>query len=190
MVLPAGLFLMFAGSCLIATDPPFSDPEQTRPFLVPDSVFPDPRETIIINETSALTFRAKVQSEDAGEPVQAALLLNYGRASPFGPFDRPYKDIFGPFPFASASTWSAGPRDGTPIDWNFVDDILKMDEPGCYRFTLMVGHHFDTQGCPASEDYDAVSWQVVLCGVDGCPTELDCPEVEFSCTQLPPLDAP
>lgn len=179
-VTTAGLLAMLTGSCLITTDPEFKVPEPGAPVLLPDTISPDPRDVIVIGATDAeRLFEAQVQSEDAGAPLEVRLLFNYGQADG----EQPYVDFIEGTD-VPPGTQADGPRD---VRARWTKGKFNMSQAGCYRFTLMVGHDFDSQGCPGRDDYDAVSWLVLQCdAINGCPTSLsDCPPSDFDCRNLP-----
>lgn len=199
--------LMVTGSCIITTDPEFKDAPRGTPFLLADRVTPDPRSIIVLDTSvQTLTFDAFVQSEDAGQSVEVRLLLDYGDENSSGV---PYRDSVEGTTVLPA-TFADGPR---PVTVSFDRTQFNMTA-GCHRFTLMVGHDFNSSGngCPApikvSDDsstggagtsadgtfvagFDAITWTVIACDSNGCPDidgdqpELSCPPIEASCPSVP-----
>ncbi len=173
--------VMLSASCLITSDPEFSDPERTPPFLLVDRATPDPRSIVVIHPTEpSRTFSAFLRSEDAGDPVAVRLALDYGDAGIQG---RPFQDSNNQPTVKPGHFTDADPR--LVIATCSVDELF-MDE-GCHRLSLMVSHRFDdASGCPVDDgDYDVVTWTVIRCGATGCPV-IDpiagCPPVEKSCS--------
>src|SRR5262245_48557944 len=72
---------MTSASCLITSDPEFSDPQRTPPFLIVDKAQPSPLDIVILQATDIeKEFLAVVRSEDAGDPdpLEVKLALDYG----------------------------------------------------------------------------------------------------------------
>src|SRR5262245_55459981 len=69
---------MASGGCLVTSVPDYQDPQQTAPFLVPESAFPDIKQVIALPFDSSTKypsqeFRVEVRSEDARQKVQFRL---------------------------------------------------------------------------------------------------------------------
>jgi hypothetical protein len=181
-------------SCLVTSSPDFQDPKRTRPLFVPDLASPDPRKVIVVDSTTNLIeLEGFIVGEDAGSPVQARVLRDYGSYQP---------DVGQPFQESSnGTTTAAGTSDSEP---RRVSGRVRRESfgltPGCHRLTLMVSHSFDEEtGCPSDpEDYDELSWLVLVCDAPGvCPAidltkeksatdDPSCPAVTVSCaTPLP-----
>lgn len=180
------LLVMFTGSCLITSDIEFSEPERGTPMIIADTAAPDP-DTILKFDLTALdnlsmNFSAEVRSEDAGQPLRSQLIFNYGVSDGI----RPYENAT-PSTAIGAGTWDGESR---LVSQSWRGNFFDMKQVGCYRLTLMVGHSFDKQGCPEQDDYDAVSWIVLVCQGEDCPdVTTDCPVPTNDCRNLPEIAA-
>lgn len=177
-------------SCVATTNPQFEEPTRTAPFILADRVTPDPRSIIVLQPTdSELVFTGALRSEDTGDEVEVRLLLDYGTSNPQG---TPYLDSING-DIVSASTWDDTDR---TFEVQLFLSQFQMS-PGCHRFTLMATHEFkNSTGCPAPDDYDAVTYTVIKCDAAGCPDidgtnpELSCPSLLANCNTLPPPATP
>jgi hypothetical protein len=199
MIAPLSPLCVVAGAiaapgCLVTETPTFTDPAQTRPFLLAETAEPDLREMVVITpeQNSAFPFRASFVSEDAAQDVEARLLLDYGVLNEF--IDEngdkllvPYVDSENAGGQASAARLSDGPR---PMKMRLQ---LNGVTAGCHTVTMIVSHSFqgDIPGCPQDlEDSSQLTWQVFRCAdpaaacpptADGFDPTLDCPIATVSC---------
>ncbi len=184
-------------SCLVTSSPDFQDPARTRPFLLPDLASPDPRRVIVLDATTdRVELDGFVVGEDAGSAVQPRLLLDYGTFDEV--LGKPFQDS------VSGVDVPPGSLDGEPRKVSVVARASGFGlTPGCHRLTLMVSHKYDeATGCPSDlDDYDAITWTVLVCDANGiCPTldltkekqapdDPSCPAVTVSCATLDPTGA-
>jgi len=175
---------VLAPGCLVTTEPVAYEPQRTPPILVASGLDPDPRSILLVGGDLGLEefpISASVASEDAGEPVQVALYLDYGDMNPIG---QPFRQAFPNFQALPPGALADGPRPLVGVRWN--SKVYPLD-PGCHRLTLVVTHAFDTaSGCPKDlRDSSQITWHFRQCGVGDCPPILEnCPATEASC----PLD--
>ena len=181
------MLLLGASSCLVTASPDFTPPERTRPEIVTNDAFPpspalgdeakfqlDPQS----NQYTPVEFSAWVQSEDAGQAVQAELLIDYGDQS--GVSNGPYRSYVPGEPLAPA-TLADGPRQ-VAIQWR----PQAQEMFGCHTVTLVVTHAFKNKNpvfyCPADpDDSSMLTWFSLVCKSstpDQCvidPTFQQCP---------------
>jgi hypothetical protein len=169
------LFPVIMGNlgCLVTSTPEFEPASQTAPFLIASSADPDNRRMLeVASDVEPLKFSADVLSEDAGERVQVALLVDYGVPNPLtGHVFQDSESFNQPLP---PGTLADGPR---RISASLVP-ALRMPTPGCHTITMMVTHEFDqVSGCPATKaDSDQLVWFVYKCADEGCPPTVEaCP---------------
>lgn len=179
----AAMLFAVSSSCIATTNPEFEQPVQTPPVILQERVTPDPRSIIVIqNMQQEIIFTGAIRSEDVGEQVEVRLLLDYGTSNSLG---RPYLDSTQGI-FVGASTWDDTDRSfDLPL---FLPEFPMA--PGCHRFTMMAAHEFKDNVCPAPDDFDTVTWTVIVCDAAGCPDidganpELSCPSLQTSCSTL------
>ena len=118
-----GSCLSLLSSCLVDDPPPYSEAKQTPPRLNYHDAVPLLDQVIVAKSLDTITFTVPVASEDAGEGLNAFLLIDYkGEATA-----------------KIAQTKSippstlAEPRD-IELKWQ------AGGTPGCHRLTLRVGH--------------------------------------------------
>ena len=150
---------MSSSACLVLSPPEYEKPEQTAPMLVAGEAFPDLRQTIYVyDDTPWVEFGGAVLSEDAGDPVQFAIFLDYGQRNAAG---RPYRNVVYPFEPVSPGTLADGPRTFSSKLWY---PSVQTVSYGCHTATLMASHAFDPGVCPASpDDASYLVWQVIRC---------------------------
>lgn len=167
-------------SCLITSTPDFNSVEQTPPFLVASSAEPSSRELLVFTpSTVSVEFSAEVRSEDAGEPVEVVLYIDYGVENAAG---QPYRHAI----VTNANVNAGTLGDTTPrmarSKW-FLEN--PKVEPGCHSFTLIVSHQFDSETrCPSDpSDSSQITWQGVVCAsADDCSFDpLTCPKAQNAC---------
>lgn len=162
------MLLAATPACLVTSDPDFSPPSQTRPEIIAnDPYLPSPAVGKLAfyqwneaSEYTAVEFSAWVQSEDAEEPVQNVLLIDYGEWSDYT--DGPYA-IFQLGPPLAPASLADGPRE-VAIPWR----PQREAEQGCHTVTLVVTHDFksDYPGyhCPSTaDDASFLTWFALVC---------------------------
>lgn len=115
-------------ACLIDDPPPYAAPKQTPPRLDLTQANPPLDQLIIKNSGEVVNFQMPVTSEDAGQALEAILLLDYG-----GDGSVPDFLYLAPLP---ASTLD----DPEPRVFNLLWTVRKGVTPGCHRVTLRVTH--------------------------------------------------
>lgn len=121
------LALSMLSGCLVDDPPPFVAPQQTRPRLDHTRAEPGLDQIIVRNTGELIEFKMPVTSEDAGEPLYATLLFDYGG-------DGSVPDFLYSVPMP-ASTLDDDNR-VFKLPWT----VRKGVAPGCHRFTLRVTH--------------------------------------------------
>lgn len=178
--LPLVFTTMSISGCLVTSTPDFSEPEQTPPFLVPATAEPRPTEVLIVRPQGATlpdtAFSAELRSEDAGQDVLGALLIDYGAEDELG---KPYADRVR-FATLPARTLDAVE---TRVARAELPGSYWSNRPGCHTVTMIVTHEFDAvSGCPERlEDSSQITWFVYACQVgEPCPLDGDdvlaCPD--------------
>ncbi|MCC6521099.1 MAG: hypothetical protein IT373_00420 [Polyangiaceae bacterium] len=189
-----------ASSCLVTSGPDFSEPAQTRPEIVNIAgcqAEPSLAQIYQFNHEplapyQPAEFQACFLSEDAGEPVQSALLIDYGTQDPSS--EDPYRHGIGG-PDLDAASLGDGPR-RVAIPWT-PNHFLDSDK-GCHTVTLIVTHRFThllgKYYCPQDpRDASTLTWFVNVC--DGTATDpcdlVNCPSSgqstpTVSCEGVPP----
>ncbi len=151
-----------ASACLVTGSPDFSPAERTRPQLI--AVTPTTemlRPGYENGQFLPVPIAAEVLSEDAGDDLEAVLLVDYGyMASENSP---PWREAV-PVDVTAPGTLSEGPRPVTGT-WTPRKNVV---EAGCHTLTLLVTHQKSGQNpgfwCPADpDDYDTLTWFVALC---------------------------
>ena len=160
--------LMLSSACLVLDSPDFSPPPRSAPRLT--AVLPV-TELIKAQPTRAgfslPDFSATVISEDAGQRLFSALLIDYGKESIGG---APWlAEQVGPR--LDAKTAADGPRD-VRINWKPGNQL----NTGCHTVTLLVTHETKGGGvdhlCPTdANDFDTLTWVVSLCDDDNGAVE-------------------
>lgn len=175
------LLVAHASGCLITDVPENEDITRTRPQLLN----PNPRTTEFLlivaanNVSTPQTFAAEVLSEDGGDDLEAAFLIDYGVETSGNPWR---EDEY--LPTIEAGTLAMGPRPFTKT-WRVQPSTIdtKPEDPttaGCHTVTLLVTHAIrntpDAQLCPADlNDYDTLTWFVSVCNAAASCTFDDCP---------------
>lgn len=172
---PAVLVMTVAGAtsgCLVTDSPDFSPPARTAPQLFP--VLPTTEFIRALTGESGYQlpkFDANVLSEDAGDDLESALLIDYGVEGPGGD---PWLTAT-PGPTLPARSLADGPR-LVSAGWNPFNFGA-----GCHTVTMMVTHAKwgvnPGYWCPKeANDYATLTWVVALCGADvsSCTFD-DCP---------------
>lgn len=160
-----------SSACLVTGSPDFSPPERTRPQLIavtPPTEFIRP--AFVDGAFQPETLEAAVLSEDAGDDLEAVLLVDYGYLAPG---DIPWRDT-APVDTIAPGTLSDGPRP-VSVSWTPRSFI----EPGCHTLTLLVTHQKRGTNpgfwCPAdADDYASLTWFVALCEDVGTCEYDDC----------------
>jgi hypothetical protein len=167
-------------SCLITSTPDFGSVEQTPPFLLDASATPSSRDFLVIPADKVFQeFSAEVRSEDAGEPVEVVLYIDYGVENGAG---LPYRRAIVNNANVDAGSFDdAVPRIASSKWYPGIDPVV----PGCHSFTLMVSHSFDNQTrCPSDvSDSSQITWQAVVCATaDDCSFDPQaCPKALTAC---------
>jgi hypothetical protein len=157
-------------ACLVDDPPPYTAPSQTPPRLDYHDALPLLDQVIIAKTGDTLNFSIPVASEDAGDVIQAFLLLDYsgGRATPLDADNLP------------PSTLDNTKRK-LSLSWTVGIQGTAAPAPGCHRLTLRVTHRqnikLDTfPDVVDSADLAEAYWWV---NVDSDPTLgntlVDCP---------------
>lgn len=127
-----GLAFSMLSGCLVDDPPPFTPPQQTPPRLDYRKALPGLDQVIVRSFPELITFEVPVTSEDAGEALTAALLLD---------FDGVDGQPLTPGSFLPASTLADTNRRVLSLPWRVSNQI----EPGCHRITLRVTHVGNTR---------------------------------------------
>lgn len=162
--------LVTTPACLPTSKP---DPEpilRTRPALY--AVTPPTSQVIFRDVTqpnNKIDLTAEVVSEDAGQGLAVALLLDYGIA---GPGCAPWRDDSPQF--LEAGTLADGPR---PVPASYYP---PPNDEGCHSLTMLATH--EPVGvppytwCPKDPDDAAtLTWFFTLCGAQDAPECYPCP---------------
>jgi hypothetical protein len=132
-------FALLAAGCIVADPPDSSDPEKTPPVLLLGQADPSVYQLQVLSKSSGETTRVPinvpVRSEDAGDPLIAALYLNWdtpGQESTF---------VQGTQRRLEASTFDDTGR-SVATEWDY------HAATGCKQLTLIVTHetNFDWLG--------------------------------------------
>lgn len=174
--LALGVVLATQPSCLVTGSTDFEEPAPTRPILT--VVEPAVTELLRVAEPTPTfavqQFSVQVLSEDGGQNLEAALLLDYGVTVDVGEEDlQPYRII-------NRREIAAG----TLSDTNRLVTIPYQPAPDitaeCHSVTMMVVRNpygsspYDM--CPTDENFATVTWFVALCRGDASTCSyLDCP---------------
>jgi len=121
------LALSMLSGCLVDDPPPLIAPGQTPPRLDTTRALPGQDQIIVKNSGELIEFKVPVTSEDAGDPLYANLLFDYGG-------DGTVPDFLYSVPMP-ASTLDDKKRE-FKLPWT----VRKGVAPGCHRFTLRVTH--------------------------------------------------
>jgi hypothetical protein len=171
-------------ACLVTSSPSFEEPERTPPFLMAQSARPDIRQIKVVDTTGGpVEFAAVVRSEDNGADVYGHLVLDYGVTPPGGPDYQPYLlQLKSPFNIEPGTLGETTPRT-LSAEW-FPGSI--MAPAGCHTVTLFAMHDVNFQnGCPNdSNDFDFLTWIVVVCSGSSCCDPKLPPDQERSCKNL------
>lgn len=164
-------------ACLVLGDADFEEPVREPPVLTRD---PAKFERLVPVDgqfdRASISLTAILRSRDAGQPLQATLLTNYGDLSPGGqPWD---------------GNQSSRPIEPSPLGTEAVRPItLEWSPPDpnaetCYRVSMVVSHQFAQQDplfwCPVDPtDVARLTWYVATCvdraecSFDDCGVEPD-----------------
>jgi hypothetical protein len=112
--------------CLIEDPPPYTQPEKTRPNLNLANSFPPPDQVIVRETNDPIDFRVPFVSEDAGDRVEGALLLDFAGASGAE--------------FLTNARVDASTLDDDTRELNVSWEVSFWVPSGCVRFTLRVSH--------------------------------------------------
>jgi hypothetical protein len=110
--------------CLIDDPPPYPEPKQTPPRLDYATAIPALNQIIIAKRGDPLSFKVFASSEDAGDGLNAFLLLDYNGSA----IDLLGDDFLLPSTLDDTSRFFE-------IPWEVRSNI-----PGCHRITLRVAH--------------------------------------------------
>jgi hypothetical protein len=172
--------------CLITSTPTYDTPQQTPPILQPGAATPVLTEAIAFVQDSPmpLNFSATMMSEDAGQVVSYALLIDYGLAGGSNPYRGIRQGVDtqklpGP---DGIGTLADGPR---PTPTLTVENgsaefpVVKVgmpavEVPTCHTVTMVATHQFgiNASGCPRClSDSSMLTWTVIACpsGTTSCP---------------------
>jgi hypothetical protein len=122
----AGISML--SGCLVDDPPPLIAPRKTAPRLDVSNAIPGCDQIIIANSGDVIPFSIPVTSEDAGDPLDANLLLDYAGDGSTPDFLKP-----GGLP---ASTLDDPEERLLKLNWKVRDGVPS----GCHRFTLRVTH--------------------------------------------------
>jgi hypothetical protein len=119
-----GALVSMLPGCLVDDPPPYNAPKQTPPRLDYRNAVPLLDQVIVAKALDTIKFTIPFSSEDAGEGLNAYLLLDYqGEALP----------SIAATKILPASTLDALGREAS-LPWQVHAD------PGCHRLTLRLGH--------------------------------------------------
>lgn len=160
--LSAAVASMLSG-CLVDDPPPYPEPKQTPPRLDYTSATPPLGLILNVKTNDQIAFRVNVSSEDAGDGLNAFLLLD-NKDPPDELFSRPLPPTT---------------IDDTNRYFN-VDWTVRRVVPGCHRLLLRVSHARnlpDSAATPVNiADVAEAYWWVQ---VDAAPSDanalVDCP---------------
>lgn len=120
--------------CSADDPPPATAPQKTAPRLDHTKALPAMNELIVRSSGELIEFRMPVASEDAGDPLQAQLLLDYDGDGSVADFLRPAT--------MAASTLNDPNERVFILPWI----VRPAVAPGCHRFTLRVTHASNVDG--------------------------------------------
>jgi len=123
------VLLSMLSGCLVDDPPPFTPPQKTPPRLDTNKALPSTDEVISKVSGELIPFSVPVTSEDAGDPLSAVLLLDYGG-------DGTISDFVNGWP-GPASTLNDKSR-VVSVPWRVRPPMAIT--PGCHRLTLRVTH--------------------------------------------------
>jgi hypothetical protein len=149
--------------------------QRSRPFLLGESASPHLGDMTVFQRNPAtsqytpIEFSADMVSDDAGQPVQSVLLIDYGDDNAVS--NGPYRSFVPGEPLDPACMLD-GPRH-VSIPWR----PLAQEPIGCHTVTLMVTHQFELKNsafyCPADpNDASTLTWFALVCG-DASTTTLE-----------------
>jgi hypothetical protein len=159
-----------ATGCLIAEAPSYGEPRQTVPVIDDLSVSPPPSLFLYARTGEDKPFGMKVRSEDAGESLIAAWVVDY-------------RDVAGAvkreLPLGAAQEVPPRPADQPKtLSPHFVPNGLVTK--GCHSLTLLVMHESSynvVTGLPIAEAFDdvaAITWFVHV-ETEGAGEAVPCP---------------
>lgn len=157
--------MLFASGCIVADPPRYEAPEKTRPILDLFRADPPLRQVLVRRTDDVIRFNIPVRSEDAGDPLVAALHLDWGTARSDHLTNREIP----------SSTFDDEDRAIT-FQWT-VEPNLK----DCHLLTLLVFHkaNIDLQGQQSLviEDQAIATWWANFNPDETDPDTLkDCPQ--------------
>jgi hypothetical protein len=117
-----GVALSMLPGCLIDDPPPYQEPGQTPPRINSRKVLPLLNELLIVQPDEALPFTIPFSSEDAGEGLNAVLVLDNQFA-------------FGTNTLVPPSTLEDTARPPIQFTWP-----VRVATLGCHRLTFRLGH--------------------------------------------------
>jgi hypothetical protein len=175
---------MCATGCLVTTTPQFQEQQQTAPFLVAHD--PDNRAFVVADDlvwlpVAHLNFGAYLVSEDASQPVELHMYLDYGVPTSIGGGKtQPFRS------YTRGEQQPAGHLTDPPRLFNFEWIPPVIFDPGCHTVTLIASHHFDeSSNCPTHlADSSQVVWNVIRCKSDDASQPCDIAELN----QMKPMD--
>jgi hypothetical protein len=170
-------------SCLVTGSPNYDEAVPSRPFVT--VVAPPVTELLRIERVGGAfpvqQFSVHVTSEDAGEQLEAALLIDYGQPRDVGSEVglQPYQEDWSPQVIPEGSL-SDEPRLVT-LPW--LPSLDNQNVPECHSVTMMVVRHpygsSPYAWCPKDEQFATETWFLAVCDEPGscnfesCPTRGD-----------------
>jgi hypothetical protein len=153
-------------ACLVDDPPPLIVPQRTPPRLDQRKALPLLAEVIVAKTNDTLDFEIPVSSEDAGDPINAFLFLDYQA-------DNVDSVAGGGLP---PSTLEDTDRASLTFPWHVDTKVM----PGCHRLTLRVSHLSNmpnayTAVVDLSDVAEAYWWMNVDVDPALANTLLDCP---------------
>lgn len=113
-------------ACVFEDPPPYTEPKQTPPRLALHRAAPAYDQVIVAQTGDGIAFNIPVTSEDAGDPIQGTLFLDFD-----GQNARSAAQAFQVLP---ASTLDEGERPWV-YEWK-----VEAGLSGCHRFTVIFAH--------------------------------------------------
>jgi hypothetical protein len=156
---------MFSG-CLVDDPPPYPEPKQTPPRLDTATATPALKQIIVAKRGDPLSFKVFSSSEDAGDGLNAFLLLDYQGGTSI--------DLLGYGSLLPSTI------DDTSRFFEFPWEVRSSISAGCHQVTLRVAH---TRNMPDSRTpvvnladlAEANWWLQVEPDPDKAETLVNCP---------------
>lgn len=127
MLLLAALGSLSGTGCLIAEAPDYGEPRRTTPVIDQDSVYPPPNFVVEVQPDEVeVKFSMTVRSEDAGEQIWAARIIDYEMGDP--------REI------RTGPTQVPARAADQPKELNFDFKRDERIDKGCHTLTLLVMH--------------------------------------------------